>query len=64
MKDNQLTILTQMAIPAEQIDAETARAELAEATAQVPTDDKAAATASAESSCASAMKVLASFASR
>jgi len=34
MKDNKLTILTQLAIPAEQINAETARAELAEATAQ------------------------------
>jgi len=34
MKDNKLTVLTQVAVPAEQISAETARAELAEATAQ------------------------------
>jgi F-type H+-transporting ATPase subunit epsilon len=34
MKDNRLTVLTQIAIPADQISAETARAELAEATAQ------------------------------
>src|SRR3982751_1546327 len=32
MKDNKLTVLTQVAIPAEQISAETARAEMAEAT--------------------------------
>ena len=40
MKDNNLTVVTQMAVPAEEINAETARAELAEATAQVPTDEK------------------------
>jgi F-type H+-transporting ATPase subunit epsilon len=40
MKDNRLTILTQFALPSEQISAETARAEFAEATAQVPTDEK------------------------
>ena len=40
MKDNQLTVLTQMAVPAEQIDVESARAEAAEATAQVTTDEK------------------------
>ena len=41
MKDNNLTVVTQMAVPAEEINAETARAELAEATAQVATDEKA-----------------------
>jgi len=40
MKDNNLTVVTQMAVPAEEISAETARAELAEATAQVATDAK------------------------
>ena len=35
MKDNRLTVVTQMAVPAEEISAETSRAELAEATAQV-----------------------------
>jgi F-type H+-transporting ATPase subunit epsilon len=40
MKDNNLTVVTQMAVPAEEISAETARAEQAEATAQVPTDEK------------------------
>ena len=40
MKDNNLTVVTQMAVPAEEINAETARAELAEATAQVATDEK------------------------
>jgi F-type H+-transporting ATPase subunit epsilon len=39
MKDNLLTILTQNAIPASEIDAETARAELAEATAKRITAD-------------------------
>jgi F-type H+-transporting ATPase subunit epsilon len=39
MKDNNLTILTNEAVPAEQIDAETARAELAEATARRITDE-------------------------
>ena len=34
MKDNKLTVVTQIAVPAEEINAETARAELAEATAQ------------------------------
>ncbi|MEO6434566.1 MAG: ATP synthase F1 subunit epsilon [Tepidisphaeraceae bacterium] len=38
MKDNKLTVLTQTAIPADQLSAETARAELAEATAQQITD--------------------------
>jgi F-type H+-transporting ATPase subunit epsilon len=38
MKENRLTVLTQMAIPTDQINPETARAELAEATAQNPTD--------------------------
>ena len=41
MKDNNLTVVTQMAVPAEEISAETARAEQAEATAQVATDEKA-----------------------
>ena len=40
MKDNNLTVVTQMAVPAEEISAETARAELAEASAQVATDEK------------------------
>src|SRR5438046_7517921 len=40
MKDNKLTVLTQVAIPAEQASAETARAELAEATATRITDQK------------------------
>ena len=40
MKDNNLTVVTEMAVPAEEISAETARAELAEATAHVPTDEK------------------------
>jgi F-type H+-transporting ATPase subunit epsilon len=40
MKDNKLTVLTQVAIPAEQISAETARAELAAATALRITDPK------------------------
>ena len=40
MKDNRLTVLTQIAVPAEQIKAETARAELAEASAQRITDEK------------------------
>ena len=38
MRDNKLTILTQEATPAAQIDAERARAELAEAQNQKPTD--------------------------
>ena len=40
MKDNNLTVVTQMAVPAEEISAETARAELAEASAHVATDEK------------------------
>ena len=40
MKDNRLTILTQEATPAAEIDAETARAEYAEAEARIPTDDR------------------------
>jgi len=40
MKDNNLTILSTEAIPASEINAETARAEYAEAAARVPTDDK------------------------
>src|SRR5437870_8625303 len=40
MKDNKLTVLTQVAIPASDISAETARAELSEATAQRITDQK------------------------
>ena len=42
MKDNRLTILTNEAIPANEIDAATARAEYAEADAQKPTDAKSA----------------------
>ena len=40
MKDNKLTILTTDAVPAGEIDAETARAEYAEAEARRPTDAK------------------------
>ena len=40
MKDNRLTVLTQIAVPSGEIKAETARAELAEATAQRITDEK------------------------
>src|SRR4051812_50195785 len=40
MKDNNLTVLTQMAVPIEEIDVTAARAELAEATAQRITDEK------------------------
>jgi F-type H+-transporting ATPase subunit epsilon len=43
MKDNKLTILTSQAIPAAQIDADSARAELAEAEARRPTDAATAA---------------------
>lgn len=39
MKDNKLTILTQVALPQDQISAETARAEFAEASAQRIADD-------------------------
>ena len=42
MKDNRLTIVTNEAIPANEIDAESARAEYAEADAQKPTDAKTA----------------------
>jgi F-type H+-transporting ATPase subunit epsilon len=40
MKDNRLTVLTNVAVPASEIKADTARAELAEATAQRITDEK------------------------
>ena len=40
MKDNKLTIVTDEALEPSEIDAETARAELAEAAAQVTTDQK------------------------
>ena len=40
MKDNRLTVLTPVAIPSDDIKAETARAELSEATAQRITDEK------------------------
>jgi F-type H+-transporting ATPase subunit epsilon len=40
MKDNRLTVLTNVAVPANEIKADTARAELAEATAQRITDEK------------------------
>src|SRR5207237_3306671 len=40
MKDNHLTVLTNEALPPEQIDAESARAEYAEASARVATDEK------------------------
>src|SRR3954470_12150381 len=42
MKDNKLTVLTTVATPASEIDAETARAEYAEAIARQPTDAKTA----------------------
>jgi F-type H+-transporting ATPase subunit epsilon len=40
MKGNRLTVLTDEATPAAEIDAESARAELADATARIPTDGK------------------------
>src|SRR4051812_43673703 len=40
MKDNELTVLTQIAVPASEIDAQAARAEAAEASAQRITDEK------------------------
>jgi len=40
LKDNKLTVLTQVAIPAAAVSADTARAELAEATAARITDQK------------------------
>jgi F-type H+-transporting ATPase subunit epsilon len=40
MKEDRLTILTNQALPADEIDAETARAEYAEAVARQPTDPK------------------------
>ena len=40
MKDNRLTVLTNAAWAPDEIDAETARAEYAEANARIPTDDK------------------------
>jgi len=43
MKDNKLTILTNEATPAEEIDVETARAEYAEAEARRPADAQTAA---------------------
>jgi F-type H+-transporting ATPase subunit epsilon len=43
MKDNKLTVLTTVATPSTEINAETARAELAEAEARKPTDAKTAA---------------------
>src|SRR5438094_7269144 len=39
MKDNRLTVLTQVAIPADQINAEIARVEMSEATAARITDE-------------------------
>jgi F-type H+-transporting ATPase subunit epsilon len=42
MKDNKLTVLTTLATPASELDAETARAEYAEAMARQPTDPKSA----------------------
>ena len=43
MLDNKLTVLTNEAVPGDQINAETAHAELAEATARIPTDARTAA---------------------
>ena len=42
MKDNRLTVLTNEAVPADKIDAESARAEYAEASARKTTDEKGA----------------------
>lgn len=42
MKDNRLTILTNESVPADEIDAESARAEYAEAAARRATDPKSA----------------------
>jgi F-type H+-transporting ATPase subunit epsilon len=42
MKDNKLTVLTTHAVPVEELSAETARAELAEASARRITDEKSA----------------------
>jgi len=39
MKDNKLTILTSQAVAAEDVDAEAARAQYAEAEARIPTDN-------------------------
>ena len=59
MKDNNLTVVTQVAVPAEDISAETARAELAEATAQVATDEKSQADRNRRMNRARAMQELA-----
>jgi F-type H+-transporting ATPase subunit epsilon len=59
MKDNRLTVLTEMAVPAEQISAETARAQLTEATAQHPTDAHAAEDRQKRMTRARAMEALA-----
>jgi F-type H+-transporting ATPase subunit epsilon len=59
MKDNKLTVLTDEAIPSEQINAETARAEYAEASARVPTDAKTAAARTLQMTKAKAKEKLA-----
>ena len=59
MKNNKLTILTQIAIPADQINVETARAELAEATARRATDEAAIADRQKRMQRARAMQALA-----
>jgi F-type H+-transporting ATPase subunit epsilon len=61
MKDNKLTVLTEMAVPAEEISVETARAELAEASAQrTTTDAKSTADRTRRLNRARAMQAMAS----
>jgi F-type H+-transporting ATPase subunit epsilon len=59
MKDNKLTVLTNEAIPADQINLESARAEYAEAAARVATDEKTAADRTRSMQRARAMQDLA-----
>ena len=59
MKDNRLTIVTNEAIDPADIDAETARAEYAEASAQVATDEKSQADRQRRLTRARAMQELA-----
>ncbi len=59
MKDNRLTLLTERAVPAEEIDAEAAAAEYAEAAARVPTDAKTQALRQRQLDRAKAMQAMA-----
>jgi len=59
MKDNKLTVLTDEAIPSDQINAETARAEYAEAAARNPTDARTAAARTLQMARAKAKEKLA-----